>query len=367
MRCTSIFLASLLVICGSLRTSKADEPARLRITDGQVAAGTASLSDATPAPSPAIAYDATTLDSIFDKPDFPWYTKVEAVLLRRTPLNNQIIVVEDPSAGTNPVAVSVARLDANEISFNNNAQPGLGLTLGRQIDNVSAVEISYFGLYNWTSGAVVNGANSLSLPGTIAITTQDFFLADEVAVSYESHLNNMEINYKQTINGLSLLGGFRYINIDEEFNMRFHDVDTGTSNYVIHTANNLIGGQVGLGWHWGVGDRLEADWFSKVGVFGNAQYMNQWMADFGNLLPRRDFTDHSTHTAFVAEVGVNVRLRVTEWMTILGGYRFIWLDGLALAPQQVDFNDAPGAGQTFNSQNGNFKLYGPSAGVEFRW
>lgn len=367
MRRTSIFLASLLVICGTLRTARADEPARLRITDGQMAAGSASASDVGPATAPIISYDTTTADTIFDAPDFCWYTQVQAVMLRRTPLKSKVLVVEDPAAGTNPASVSLPRVNANEISFNNNAQIGLGLTVGRQIDNVSSFELYYWGLMHWTSGSVTYGANSLSIPGTLAITTQDFFLADEAALAYESNLNNVELNYQQTLNGMSLLAGFRYINLYENFDMRFHDVDSGTSNYNIHTTNHLIGGQVGMGWHIDATERLTADLFSKVGVFGNAQRMSQWMADFDNTLPRRDTKDSSSHTSFVAELGVNLRYRATEWFTIFGGYRIMWMTGLALATSQVDFNDAPGAGATFNSQGDDFKLYGPHGGIEFRW
>jgi hypothetical protein len=109
------------------------------------------------------------------------------------------------------------------------------------------------------------------------------------------------------------------------------------------------------------------DLFSKIGFFGNAQRMSQWMADFGNTLPRRDAKDFSSHTSFVAELGVNARYRISECVSIFGGYRFMWMTGLALAPSQLDFNDAPGAAATFSAQNDNFKLYGPHAGIELRW
>ena len=101
MRRTSNFFASLLVICGTLQTARADEPARLRITDGQFAeSGTASLSD-TPLPTnhamsinqPIVSYDSSSdADSIFAEPTYPWYARTEAIFLRRTPISGQPVV-----------------------------------------------------------------------------------------------------------------------------------------------------------------------------------------------------------------------------------------------------------------------------------
>ncbi|MBI5759985.1 MAG: BBP7 family outer membrane beta-barrel protein [Planctomycetales bacterium] len=375
MRRTSIFFASLLVICSTLQTIRADEPARLRITDGQTAeAGTASLTD-TPLPpidtppinQPIVNYDSSfDADSIFAEPAYPWYARTEAIFLRRTPISGQAVVVEDMNSGLG-APNTVVRVDANNLSFNNNAQPAFGFTLGRQLDNVSSFEASYWGLLHWTSGSVTYGANSLSLNGPIAITTQDFFLADEIAISYVSNLNNMELNYKQTINGLSLLGGFRLVSLSEDFNIRSHDVDSGTSNYRIKTVNTLIGGQIGAGWNWTPDDRVTLDLFSKVGVFGNIQRMTQTLADLNNTLPRLNARDGSTHTGFVGEVGANVQYRVTEWLTLNGGYRFMWIDGLALAPNQLDFTDISSPDRTLSDSGSSFKLYGPHFGAEIRW
>lgn len=367
MRRTSILFASLLVICGSLQTTRADEPARLRITDGQVAdAGTASLSDAATASEPGVTYQSMETDSIFAEPSYPWYARTEAIFLRRTPISGQPVIVEDLNAGVGPLN-TVERVNENDLSFNNNAQPAFGFTIGRQLDAVSTFEASYWGLFHWTSGTVNYGANSLSLSGPVAITTQDFFLADEVAISYVSNLNNMELNYKQTINGLSLLGGFRLLNLSEDFNIRSHDVDSGTSNYRIKTVNTLIGGQIGAGWNWSSSDRFSLELFSKVGVYGNIQRMTQTLYDLNNTLPRLNARDGSTHVGFVGEVGLNGKIRLTEWLTLNGGYRFMWIDGLALAPNQLDFSDISSPDRTISDPGASFKLYGPHAGIEFHW
>jgi len=367
MRRTSIFFASLLVICGTLQTTRADEPARLRITDGLFAdSGTASLSDTTSIAEPVVTYDSADADSIFAEPSYPWYARTEAIFLRRTPISGQPVVVEDLNAGFG-VLNTVERVNANDLSFNNNAQPALGLTIGHQIDNVSVFEASFWGLFHWTSGSVTYGANSLSLNGPIAITTQDFFLADEIAISYVSNLNNLELNYKQTLNGLSLLGGFRLVSLSEDFNIRSHDVDSGTSNYRIKTVNTMIGGQVGAGWNWSSGERFSLELFSKVGVFGNIQRMTQTLSDLNNTLPRLRARDGTTHTGFVGEVGFNAQYRVTEWLTLNGGYRFLWLDGLALAPNQLDFTDVSSPDRTISDSGSSFKLYGPHFGAEVRW
>jgi len=51
---------------------------------------------------------------------------------------------------------------------------------------------------------------------------------------------------------------------------------------------------------------------------------------------------------------------------IRAGYNLIWIDGLALAPNQFDFSVADNAGSALASGGGVF-LNGANLGLEARW
>ena len=50
----------------------------------------------------------------------------------------------------------------------------------------------------------------------------------------------------------------------------------------------------------------------------------------------------------------------------LRGYNVMWVEGVALAPNQLDFTDTPTSGTELRSTGGVF-FHGANAGVVFQW
>jgi hypothetical protein len=287
-----------------------------------------------------------------------WYASANALFLRREQIKNTLIVVDDGGGLGTPV-LSTGAFDFGSYST------GTEFTLGYQLDETVALEMSYFGLQEWNSSAVASGNNSLSLPGLFALTTADYLFADHVDAHYESKVHNAEFNYKQTMYGLTFLGGFRYFHVGEEINLRFRDNDSGTSDFNVSALNNLYGGQMGVGWTECFGP-LTLEVLGKAGVYGNQASVRQNVRDLNNTVQLRDIKASSSRAAFVGEVGFNTVWQVTQWLAFRGGYRVLWLDGIATAPANIDLTDGPNAATEILDRS-SILVHGAHVGAELRW
>jgi len=249
-------------------------------------------------------------------------------------------------------------------------KPGVRTTFGFRLTPRRAIEFSYLGGFDWGASATVTGNNNLAIPGDLGVSSNQFFMADEMRVDYSAELNGVEVNWVKCRRRLlfgtdcetQCLVGFRHLGWHERFNLRATDFqDAGSGNYAIHTNNDLFGAQVGarvrhpgrLGW-------LVS---GKVGVFGNGAEQTQSVTDF-LLTLRSPRTSHARNAAFVADLGLLLRWELSRVWSVQGGYNLLWIEGLALSRDQLDFT-LPG-GMGVDNGGGAF-LHGASVGLAARW
>ena len=148
--------------------------------------------------------------------------------------------------------------------------------------------------------------------------------ADQITLHYRSQLNNAEFNLVRTEGDLSLLGGFRYLSLNEDFNIRSTDLDTGTSKYHVHTTNNLFGGQLGTRFRRSYGE-LGWDATGKAGIFGNADSQSQSVTDFPPGFFLRDRRASSGgQVAFVGDINLSATYQLSDFWALRAGYNLLW-------------------------------------------
>jgi hypothetical protein len=104
------------------------------------------------------------------------------------------------------------------------------------------------------------------------------------------------------------------------------------------------------------------DAFGKAGIFGNAAAQNSLFSTGVVTLPA---DGGGSQVAFMGELGTTGRMQLTDHLAVRGGYRLLWLDGVALASDQLGVSDfANGSG--FNG-SGNVFYRGAFAGFEFAY
>jgi len=273
-------------------------------------------------------------------------------------------------SGAADQAVVIDIIDGSTRLSTGNVRPRLStgprILIGRQIDESTCWEASYFGLFGGSQSATVTGVNNLAIPGDLGLSSYDYFDADSMTVSYESQLHSVELNRGHESGGWTWLTGLRYLNLSESFQILSTDLDTGTSAYDLRTSNNLLGAQVGGRRAGGLGP-LEWIFGAKAGVYANIASQNQVVPDFPPPYLLRAATQSSTtNVAFVGELNLLLGYAVNEHWTLRGGYNLLWVGGVAMAPNQLDFTDTGTAGSNLDL-GGTLFLHGVSVGVEARW
>jgi hypothetical protein len=282
----------------------------------------------------------------------PWYFLGEALILDRTNQTGHQVVTElDPSLA--PV------LRTSDIEFS--PEIGPRIAIGYCTKNSTAWEVSYFGLQDWNEQATVTGNNDLNLPGDLGLAANlDFFDADAVTETYSSRIHNVELNHSWSWDETIWMIGFRYFQLNEHFNITSTDVQTGSSEYDIRTHNDLVGLQIGTRINRCT-KRFWWDCTAKAGVYGNLADQHQRVDDFAGFVLRNDEAD-AGHTSFIGDVSLNAAYKVREHVWIRAGYNLMWVQDVALAPNQLDFTDTPTSGTELHAGDGVF-YHGVNVGL----
>jgi hypothetical protein len=198
------------------------------------------------------------------------------------------------------------------------------------------------------------------------------FGGDDIAsFRYVSKLHSIEANFRRQVScRVSVLAGFRWIELSEDFGVLYETNPNiaGPSRYRVDVNNHLYGFQVGadaLLWNnncWLV------DASVRAGVFGNNadQTTLEHYVEFGGL-PAAG-TASGTDTSFLGELEVTATRCLTDRLSLRLGYQMLWLEGVALAPNQIDnTNLSPPPGVVTLDTDSGFFAHGAFVGLEAVW
>jgi hypothetical protein len=176
---------------------------------------------------------------------------------------------------------------------------------------------------------------------------------------------------------MSYVVGLRYMTIGDGF--LYHSEGTVTVNDVpyfasadnnVQTQNDLFGLQFGADmtfrrckWNWGIR--------SKVGVYVNFSQCNQRIvnnvpADYplSDVQFDADFQTREQQAAFIGEVGFQAEYKFRPNFSGRAAYDFMWITGVSLAPEQVEWVYVP---VPKNNANGDIYAHGITLGLEWTW
>jgi len=160
--------------------------------------------------------------------------------------------------------------------------------------------------------------------------------------------------------------GLRWLQLDENYRVSGIADFGDPVDYVLDydTENNLFGGQIGALLNlWNRGGPLTISGIGKAGLYANhATNRGTFVADFIDFGGDGD----TTRAAFVGELGINAKYRLSCHWSVTAGYQALWLGGVALASNQVAYTDI--ADQTGGvSTEGDVFYHGANVGLEARW
>jgi hypothetical protein len=294
------------------------------------------------------------------------YAVVEALILQRNISGSGIPLAVDSTTG-DPL------LTTNDLDFP--FAGGVRAYVGHRFCCCWAWELGYFGLFDANASTSVTG--DLALPGDLGAATNVFFGADRFDIDYTSRLHGAEFNFvcccqcckpcSSHQSSVEWIYGFRYLRVDEQLTIAAERLEVGgleTGNYEVRASNDLYGGQFGVRLRHCRGP-WSVEGTGKIGLFGNDANMNQTVTDFPDFVVRQT-SSSDTDLALLGELNLSLIRQVSDHWYVRGGYNLIWIDGIALAPDQLDFSLSSTSGTTIDDDNTMF-LHGVNVGLEARW
>jgi hypothetical protein len=278
-------------------------------------------------------------------------------------------------------AVGGPALGTQNLNFDYEGVPKI--TFAGQVGPAGLVEFTYMGLGNWNSAASVNSNGDLFSPFSQFGVTPAFGFdesdqASFASLAYSSTFDSYELNLRRRWQGPtclfqgSYLLGVRHFRLEEAVD---HSIvgRSGTLDYDIRTANALTGLQIGGDLYLCAIPGILAGAEVKAGIYGNAADQASTLTSttgsgtvFSNEVVGAD------SAAFLGEASVTVLYRLSQNITLKGGYSCLYVTSVALASENANFAPASLAGIVGNrtpliNDTGDVFYHGAIGGVEFSW
>lgn len=255
-----------------------------------------------------------------------WTAKVGAVFLNRSRPDAAVLLRDSNSLA--PLA--------NARDFDFDMAVGPDITLGRAFP-LGRLELRYFGVYDWTAtqtsatpngGSLVTGAN------------EELFMSPDANFSFKyfSRIDSTELNWTAPLaDRVQWLAGFRWVELHDA--LASDDNDFLRWDADSHLYGAQLGAIVGLAPR---GSRLSVTATGKAGVYGtNAdQELSQLTLtpdpNDGDARQKQALASGDrSRTSFIGEADLTASYKLTGHVTLRGGYQLLWVNGVALASEQL--------------------------------
>ncbi len=299
------------------------------------------------------------------------YAQVEALFWERSSHPDRTVLI---NANNQQALVSTSDLD---FGFD----PGIRALFGFHLCNGQVIEFGYFGLFESQASLDYVRPNTnidVTLPGALGVATNVFHDGVQTRTEYISRLQGAEVNLPccccwespcgDVAGSREWFAGFRYVNLQESFRINGAKPVGGgveTGYYDLSSRNDLFGAQIGARIRRARG-RFGWEATGKAGIFGNQAGQEQVVMDYPDFPLRPEVSSNGACVAFLGELNLTGIYQLNRTWGLRAGYNLMWIEGLALAPNQMDFTFTSISGTGLNTAGGLF-LHGVNLGLEARW
>ncbi|HUT87957.1 MAG TPA: hypothetical protein VMY37_00530 [Thermoguttaceae bacterium] len=304
--------------------------------------------------------DCCELDNLCCGP--VWTVTAGALIMDRSTPDDAVLVTDSLQAGGNVL------LDAGEFDFDFRGGWELGAIRHNFRCTCWDLEARYARIDGWRSvrdfvfspyGSVVHYRTPIGNTAFSAL----------VGAAYESHFDSLELNLRRPIGcgGLTLLAGFRFAELDERGMTILRVTDPGALENLatsqIGAINDLYGFQLGADgclWQWCC---LSLDGKLRAGVYSNRAVNSVTHVQTG--APEAwGSRARDNQAAFLGELGLTGTCQLTDGVALRAGYQLTWLEGVAVASDQVAVSD-PVFGTATVDTDGGVLYHGAVISLEF--
>lgn len=283
---------------------------------------------------------------------YRWQIWANALFLTRSSADDMSLAFGPPKEGE--------VTNADEMDFGFRWGPSIGAYYC--CNECTSIGAEFFFIDGWNASGTTSGDISVQFPSLVHFPVASDGVAN---YNYASRLYNVEVNARRRTNDwFTVLAGFRWIELSEDFATTFA-TGGNTSSYLIDVDNQLWGFQVGaLANYRGNGWGLDA--WGKVGIFANWADQSTY-EDLAALAGGTSSVGASDqNAAFAGDLGVALVWNMTDRLSARIGYQLLWLEGVALAPDQLD-NSNPSIPLATLDNSGGVFYHGGIVGLEYLW
>ncbi len=290
-----------------------------------------------------------------------WRARANALYMRLSRPNDAMLVTDNFGHGVGGPRDAVL-LNAAEFAFR--YEPGWEVSLLRQLDADWGIEGLYFRVDAWNaSREPVSAPNGSTVQYAVPIGNVTF--PGTIAGSYRSELSNVEINGRRRLNDCwSALAGFRYLALNETGLAILQDVGPGANlaTHDVRAVNDLFGFQLGMDANlWSCGP-LRIEGLLKAGIYADRAANSVSVSQ--QIGPPFGSNASADHPAFVGEIDLTGVYRMSKNWSLRGGYRVLWVEGVAQASDQVAVSNPVAAAASVSFKGSPF-YDGAFLGLEF--
>lgn len=235
------------------------------------------------------------------------------------------------------------QIDASEVDFGFSSGLEIGMIAYGQ-ESLTDIEFRGAWVDEWSSGVTQNFSGAtVQINATPPLATTG---PRSGLMTYDSVFWAAEVNARYRLRSFSettFLAGFRTMRLDERLNGTLVDPAGAVPDELIQTEtqNRLFGFQIGADYvfrsscHWCL--KLKA----RAGMYGNDG--NQKSNLISLAAPPVVFPAQggAGDLAFHAECGLHGKIRMSNRINLIGGYRVMLIDGLSLASDQIAATNFP--------------------------
>ncbi len=305
----------------------------------------------------------------FSRLDHHWNFVADAVFMRRSEINDKPIV-KDSNKERVCNDCDFAVISTKGLIQHFDFDPGFRASVVYTEDVKNSFEAVFLWVRPWHATRHANGDRSLFFPFDSSNYAFDYYQASKAHVECHSRFWDGELNYWRHFSprytdffSLSGIMGLRYFHLNESFKLTFTKPPS-TSDYSLHTENDVFGFQMGLNLQMAPTSRISWDFTAKVGAMVNRAKKRDLLQDYDNTLVLQRFNRQKWQRGLFADMLAQVGYQFKEPFNMHAGYELIILSGLALAPEQTSHDVGSGAGKGVYT-SGYIFIHGFSLGATF--
>lgn len=292
----------------------------------------------------------------------------DAAFYRRAYTHNHDLIIDQSQGKADSCGVChYDACDAKHLAKKFKYEPGFKVGFDYMTLH-TVLEASYLWLTDWHSHCFVSAPGKLYFSENHPDDVQDFSGADTGRAKYESWFQNGELNYFRYSSphrgnrfAAAWMIGLRYIYLAEKLEVSFTKA-LNTSSYHIHVWNNIPTLQVGAAIAWNPMKTLFWDLIAKVGMGFDWNCQHTRLGDLNNSEILRNYTKSGFATPVVADASLALTYQPVSWLNLHTAYQIIYLNGVALAPDQLVKHTSS---DHFLDANGCPLIHGWTAGLAF--